>query len=81
MGRKHIIKKKLSDNDSDSEKENSIKSKFNNHINKYMKNKIEYIKEQFKLNNIVSLIWLISAFYAVIYYIYHLAYQAHLFSY
>ena len=80
MGRKKF-NNHLSDDDSDSNEENNIKSKFKTKINKYITDKIEHIKEQFKLNNIVSIIWLISAFYSVIYYIYHLAYQAHLFSY
>ena len=55
MGRKKF-NNHLSDDDSDSNEENNIKSKFNIKINKYITDKIEHIKEQFKLNNIVSII-------------------------
>ena len=58
MGRKKF-NNHLSDDDSDSNEENNIKSKFKTKINKYITDKIEHIKEQFKLNNIVSIIWLI----------------------
>jgi len=56
MGRKKIINNNSSDDDSDSNEENNIKSKFKTKINKYITDKIEHIKEQFKLNNIVSII-------------------------